>query len=120
MENGFSESSQLIPFNSNSKSHGLGRDGEIKGCLSRKKKKEMFFSSILGINWSTVSVTVCYTLIKSNEKCQRCCANKILLCEFKSLCVKRLSCEHWGSFSQPSFMLTKHFKCQKQDQPDDI
>lgn len=72
MENGFSESSWFIPFNGTSKSHGLGRDGGIKRYLDGKKNRKVFFSGYLGTNWSTVSVTVSFTAIKSSLKCQRC------------------------------------------------
>lgn len=46
MENGFSESSRVVPFNGMSKSHGLERGGGIKGYLGGEKKSEVFFSVI--------------------------------------------------------------------------
>lgn len=33
--------------------------GELKDIWVGKKKSEVFFSSYLGANWSTVSITVC-------------------------------------------------------------
>lgn len=46
MENGFSESSRVVPFNGMSKSHGLEKGGGIKRYLGGKKKVK-FFSPVI-------------------------------------------------------------------------